>query len=203
MAKRNRKSQIANPVICVPSGNFGNICAGILAHISGLPCEKFIAATNANDVIPYYFQSRKMEIKSSVATLSNAMDVANPSNFVRILEIFDYDYLNLKEKMDAYSVSDKITMQTMREVYRKYGYVLDPHGAVGFYALEQYLEKNPEKSGFFLETAHPIKFDSVKRIVGTYGETPESVKELFSKTKQSIEIEANYPELKEILEGKI
>ena len=200
---QNPKSKIQNPVICVPSGNFGNICAGILAHISGLPCEKFIAATNANDVIPQFMETGKMENKNSVATLSNAMDVAHPSNFVRILEIFDNDYLNLKEKMIAVSVSDETTANTMREGYAKYNYVLDPHGAVGFYALEKYLEKQPDKKGFFLETAHPIKFDSVERIVGTYGETPESVKDLFTKTKQSIAIEANYEDLRELLLKKI
>lgn len=199
----NPQSRIPNPVICVPSGNFGNICAGILAQISGLPCEKFIAATNANDVIPQFLQTGKMETKSSVATLSNAMDVANPSNFVRILEIFGQNYVNLKEKMDAASVSDDRTAETMRKVYRKYDYVLDPHGAVGFYALEKYLERNPDKKGFFLETAHPIKFDSVEQIVGTFGETPESVRDLLSKTKQSIEIEANYEDLREILLKKI
>ncbi len=195
--------RVESPVICVPSGNFGNICAGILAHISGLPCEKFIAATNANDVIPKFLESGEMQIKSSVATLSNAMDVGNPSNFVRILEIFGQDYLNLKEKMEAVSISDEITAETMREVFEKYNYVLDPHGAVGFYALEKYLEKNPDKKGFFLETAHPIKFDSVEEIVGTYGEMPKSVKDLFSKTKQSVEIEANYEDLREILLKKI
>jgi threonine synthase len=199
----NPKSRIPNPVICVPSGNFGNICAGILAHISGLPCEKFIAATNANDVIPNFLQSGKMETKASVPTLSNAMDVANPSNFVRILEIFDNDYLNLKEKMEAVSVSDEMTAATMREVFRKYNYILDPHGAVGFYALEKYLENNPGKKGFFLETAHPVKFDSVEKILGTYGELPESVKELFSKDKQSVKIKVNYEDLRAILEGKI
>ncbi|KAK0039198.1 pyridoxal-phosphate dependent enzyme [Biomphalaria pfeifferi] len=109
------------------------------------------------------------------------MDVANPSNFVRILEIFDNDFLNLKGKMESVSVSDEITAETMREVYAKYDYVLDPHGAVGFYGLRKYLEKNPEKSGFFLETAHPIKFDSVEQIVGTYGETP--------RIRQRVEIE--------------
>ena len=197
----NLKSQI--PVICVPSGNFGNICAGILAHVSGLPCEKFIAATNANDVIPQFLESGKMKTKPSVATLSNAMDVANPSNFVRILEIFDNDYLNLKEKMEAVSVSDETTSATMREVYEKYGYVLDPHGAVGFYALSQYLEKNPGQTGFFLETAHPVKFDSVEEIVGTYGDIPESVKDLFAREKKSVEIEANYEDLREILLKKI
>lgn len=200
---RNPQSANPNPIICVPSGNFGNICAGILAHISGLPCEKFIAATNANDVIPRFLQSGKFEQKTSVPTLSNAMDVANPSNFVRILEIFGQNFLNLKEKMESVSISDETTAETMREVYQKYNYVLDPHGAVGFYALEKYLEENPENSGFFLETAHPIKFDSVEKILGTYGEMPESVKDLFSRPKQSIEIDANYENLKEILLKKI
>ncbi len=200
---QNPDSKDQNPIICVPSGNFGNICAGILAHISGLPCEKFIAATNANDVIPNFLQSGEMKIKSSVSTLSNAMDVANPSNFVRILEIFDRDFLNLKEKMESVSVSDENTAQTMREVFEKYKYVLDPHGAVGFYALQKYLEKHPNQKGIFLETAHPIKFESVEKIVGTYGEMPESVKDLFVKEKYSVEIEANYKDLKEILLSKI
>jgi threonine synthase len=190
-------------VICVPSGNFGNLCAGILAHISGLPCEKFIAATNANDVIPNFLRSGKMETKSSVPTLSNAMDVGNPSNFVRILEIFDNDFINLKEKLEAVSVSDEITAQTMRKVFEKYNYVLDPHGAVGFYALEEYLEKNPAQKGFFLETAHPVKFDSVEKIVGTYGEMPESIKDLFSRFAQKTEIKASYEDLKEVLTAKI
>ncbi len=202
---KDQRSKIKDqsPIICVPSGNFGNICAGILAHISGLPCEKFIAATNANDVIPKFLESGEMKIKDSVATLSNAMDVANPSNFVRILEIFGQDFLDLKKKMCAVSVSDKTTAETMREVFEKYGYILDPHGAVGFYALEKYLNESPEKQGFFLETAHAVKFDSVEKIIGTYGEMPESVKSLFKKEKYSVEIEANYEDLKEILLGKI
>ena len=191
------------PIICVPSGNFGNICAGILAHISGLPCEKFIAATNANDVIPNFLDNGEMKIKSSVPTLSNAMDVANPSNFARILEMFDNSRLNLREKMEAVSVSDEATAATMREVYEKYNYILDPHGAVGFYALRQYLEANPTRKGFFLETAHPIKFDSVEKIIGTYSATPEAVKDLYSRPKQSVEIDVNYEDLKEILLGKV
>jgi threonine synthase len=199
----NRKSQIANPVISVPSGNFGNICAGILAHVSGLPCAKFIAACNANDVIPNYLQTGRLETKKSVATLSNAMDVANPSNFVRILEIFAHDYLNLKEKLEAASVSDEMTEATMRRVYDEHGYVLDPHGAVGFYALEKYLENHAGQKGFFLETAHPVKFDSVERITGTFGAMPESVAELFSRPQKSTEIEANYEDLREILIRKI
>lgn len=197
------KSKVQNPVICVPSGNFGNLAAGILAHISGLPAEKFIAACNANDAVPRFLQSGEMKTKPSVATLSNAMDVGNPSNFVRILEIFDNDFLDLKKKLEAVSVSDEKTAQTMKSVFEKHNYVLDPHGAVGFYALSEYLRKNPGQEGFFLETAHPVKFDSVERIVGTYGETPKSVNDLFSRPKQSTEIQANYEELKEILVGKI
>jgi len=198
-----QKRENEAPIISVPSGNFGNICAGLLAHVSGLPCRKFIAATNANDVIPQFLESGEMKIKSSVVTLSNAMDVANPSNFVRILEIFEQDYLDLKEKMKAVSVSDETTARTMREVFKKYRYVLDPHGAVGFYALEKYLEENPDEKGFFLETAHPIKFDSVEKIIGTHGEPPDSVKKLFSRQKHSVEMDINYDDLKEILLGKI
>jgi threonine synthase len=200
---KTQEMKTEKPVICVPSGNFGNICAGILAHAGGLPCEKFIAACNANDVIPRFLQSGKIEQKTAVPTLSNAMDVANPSNFVRILEIFNNDFLSLKQKMEASGVSDEITVNTMRKVFEKYNYVLDPHGAVGFYALEEYLKKNPGNKGFFLETAHPVKFDSVKKIIGTFGKMPESVRSLFGKTKQSIEIEANYNDLREILLKKI
>ena len=200
---QNPKSEIQNPVVCVPSGNFGNICAGILAHVSGLPVKKFIAACNANDIIPRFLQTGIFSAKSSVTTLSNAMDVGNPSNFVRILEIFDKDYLKLKETLEAVSVSDEITAAVMREVHEKYGYILDPHGAVGFYALNEYLKANPNQKGIFLETAHPIKFDSVERITGTCGAIPESVKDLFSRPKQSVEIEADYENLKAILLKKI
>ena len=192
-----------SPVICVPSGNFGNVCAGLLAHASGLPVAKFIAATNANDVIPKFLQSGRMETQTSVSTLSNAMDVANPSNFVRVLEIFENNFPALKEKLEGASVSDELTAQTMREVFERYEYVLDPHGAVGFYALRQYLEKNPGQKGFFLETAHPVKFDSVEKIIGARVEIPEAVENLFSRPAQNVEIKANYQDLKEILLKKI
>ena len=202
---QNRKPKTENrkPIICVPSGNFGNICAGILAHISGLPCEKFIAATNANDVIPKFLESGEMNIKPAIATISNAMDVANPSNFVRILEIYDRNYLNIGEEVESISVSDDETAETLRRVYKKHNYILDPHGAVGFYALSEYLKNKPQERGIFLETAHPVKFDSVEKIVGTYGEMPESLKELFSRPKQSVKIGTDYEILKKILSNKV
>ncbi|HEX8267560.1 MAG TPA: threonine synthase [Pyrinomonadaceae bacterium] len=191
------------PVVSVPSGNFGNICAGLLANVSGLPARHFIAACNANDVVPKFLQTGELVEQLSVTTLSNAMDVANPSNFVRILELFGGETEKLKAKMSAVSISDEITANTMRRVFGQYDYVLDPHAAVGFYALENYLEKNPNERGFFLATAHPAKFDSVKEIVGTFGKTPEAVKGLFSRPKQSLEMPVDYEFLKEILLSKI
>lgn len=189
------------PVVSVPSGNFGNICAGLLAHVSGLPVKKFIAACNVNDVIPRFIESGEMRTKPSVSTLSNAMDVGNPSNFVRVLEIFDKNFVNLKEKLEAVSISDEQTAETMRAVYGKYAYVLDPHGAVGFCALSQYLDlgEHSGQKGIFLETAHPVKFESVERIVGTYGEVPQTVTELLGREKVSIEIDNDYGALKDIL----
>jgi len=184
----------ALPVISVPSGNFGNICAGILAHISGLPVAKFIAACNANDVIPDFLRTGSLEPRASVATLSNAMDVGNPSNFVRILEIFGHDFVNLKEKLEAVSISDETTAATMREVFDAYGYMLDPHGAVGYRALA-----DTGRKGIFLETAHPVKFDSVTEILGVEVEPPENVRELFEREKGSTQLGTNYSDLRDIL----
>ena len=191
------------PVISVPSGNFGNLASGILANISGLPVKKFMAACNANDVVPRFLQTQDYQPHPSVATLSNAMDVGAPSNFVRVLEIFDNDFVDLKSRLDAVSVSDETTAATIREVYASTGYILDPHGAVGYRALADYLEQMPDESGIFLETAHPVKFDSVREIIGTKGEVPSSVKGLFAKEKHSIGIENDYDTLKDILMSKI
>jgi threonine synthase len=191
------------PVISVPSGNFGNLASGILAHVSGLPVKKFIAACNANDVVPRFLQTSDYQPKPSVATLSNAMDVGAPSNFVRILEIFDNNFIDLKEKLGAVSISDETTVATMREVYEDYGYILDPHGAVGYRALADHIKQSPGARGIFLETAHPVKFDSVNAIIGKQGEIPSSVRELMSKTKVSIEIDNDYDSLKEILLTKL
>lgn len=193
----------ANPVVCVPSGNFGNICAGLLAKVRGLPVDRFIAATNANDVIPNFFESGVMGKKPPVETLSNAMDVARPSNFVRILEIFENDFNGLRQAVSAVSVSDENTAQTMRAIYEKYGYILDPHGAVGYYALENYLEEHSGQKGFFLETAHPVKFDSVEKITGTFGRVPDSVKDLKKRPSERVEMEPEYDDLRGFLIGKV
>lgn len=191
------------PVVSVPSGNLGNICAGLLANASGLPATKFIAACNENDVMPRFMTSGELLARPAVATLSNAMDVGSPSNFVRVLELFDNQFPTLTERLEAVSISDESTAETMLEVYNDFGYILDPHGAVGYRALADHLERNPGRKGIFLETAHPVKFDSVMEILGTQGEIPVSVKELLTREKRSIEIEPEYEQLKEVLLTRI
>lgn len=189
------------PVISVPSGNFGNICAGILAHISGLPVAKFIAACNANDVVPRFMQTGELTPLPSVATLSNAMDVGNPSNFVRILEIFGRDRPAMENTLGSVSVSDETTAATMREVFERYGYILDPHGAVGFRALADHLEQHPGQKGIFLETAHPVKFDSVGEILGKKIDAPGEIDSLFSREKKSVQILPDYEKLRALIIG--
>ena len=190
------------PVISVPSGNFGNICAGLLAHRSGLPVKHFIAACNANDVVPAYLQTGTYTTRPAVPTLSNAMDVGDPSNFVRILEIFNREFASLKKVLTSYSISDEETKTTIRNVYDRYHYLPDPHGAVGFLALEQYLEKHPGDKGIFLETAHPVKFyDAVEAETGRKVPLPDSVSHLLGKEKHSIKISPEFSQLKDYLMG--
>lgn len=185
------------PVICVPSGNFGNICAGILANVSGLPVKHFIAACNANDVVPQYLQTEEYKPKPAIATISNAMDVGNPSNFIRIMELFNQQFNQLTTMVSSVSIDDATTSQTIKEVFQQHHYTLDPHGAVAYYALEQYLQEYPNEKGFILETAHPVKFpDTVEEVIGKSIEIPDSVKPLFQLEKKSVLIEPTFSELK-------
>ncbi|MFY7900472.1 MAG: threonine synthase [Chitinophagaceae bacterium] len=188
------------PVICVPSGNFGNICAGIVAYMSGLPVKHFIAACNANDIVPQYMQTQTYEPKPAIATISNAMDVGNPSNFIRILELFHQQFSELKNKFSSISVSDSITAETIQKVYQEYQYTLDPHGAVAYYALDKYLQEHAAEKGMILETAHPIKFpDTVEEATGKAPEYPEQVQHLLGLNKLSILMDANFDHLKDWL----
>ena len=188
------------PVISVPSGNFGNICAGLLAYFSGLPARHFIAACNANKVVPDFLQTQNYIPQKAIATISNAMDVGDPSNFVRILRLFNYQFIDLKNTLSSYSISDEETRQTMEEVYDKENYLLDPHGAVAYLALKNYLEQHPGEQGLFLETAHPVKFyDVVEPVIHQQIPIPESVQSILNKEKQSILMEADFNDLKEYL----
>ena len=188
------------PVIAVPSGNFGNICAGILAHISGLPVKHFIAACNANDVVPEFMVTEKYQPKKAVATISNAMDVGNPSNFIRILELFHHEFKSLQNIFSSCSISDDETRATMQSVYQSHQYLLDPHGAVGFLALERYLAQHPDQKGMVLETAHPVKFyDVVEPVIGEAVPIPETIKQQLMLEKKSTKINADGELLKEFL----
>ena len=188
------------PVIAVPSGNFGNICAGILAHVSGLPVKHFIAACNANDIVPNFMQKEKYEPKKAVATISNAMDVGDPSNFIRILEIFQHQFVNLKKVLSSCSISDQETKDTLQKVYQTERYLLDPHGAVGYLALQRYLQNNPVEKGIVLETAHPVKFyEVVEPVIGVVIPIPAAVQQQLLLEKKSTKIAAEVDLLKGFL----
>ena len=185
--------------VAVPSGNFGNICAGVLAKKLGLPIKQFIACNNSNDTIARYLNNNTYEIHETIATISNAMDVSDPSNFVRIEALYNNDLAKLKKEFCAYSYSDNETRNTIKEVYNNYNYTLDPHGAIGYLGLRDYITKNPEYQGIFLETAHPIKFpETVETIIKETIPIPDRVKDIMNKEKLAIGIE-NYDDLKTFL----
>lgn len=190
------------PVISVPSGNFGNICAGLLAMKSGLPVHHFIAACNSNDVISNYLETGQLVPQKAVATLSNAMDVGNPSNFVRILELFQHQIPDLKNKLSAFTITDKETAETIARLSDIYGYLADPHGAVGYLSLERYLQSHPGEKGIFLETAHPVKFPAaVEETTGKVIPVPESIEDIMNRPKNSTVIKPGYDSLREFLLG--
>ena len=186
-------------VISVPSGNFGNICAGLMAREIGLPIDHFIASTNINDVVPDFLSSGVYTPKKSSPTISNAMDVGDPSNFIRVLKIFGDDFDSLKETLSGFRFTDDETREALKEIHEISGYVADPHGAVGYLGLKEYLKDHPEKYGIFLETAHPVKFlDTVEDTLNIKVDIPERLKDTLSKTKKSIEIQ-DYQGLKDFL----
>ena len=189
-----------SPVISVPSGNFGNICAGILAKQSGLPVHHFIAACNVNDAVTKYLQTEIFQTQPAKATLSNAMDVGNPSNFIRILEIFHHQFPDLAKALSSYSISDEETMTTIKEVYEDTNYLLDPHGAVGYLSLRKFLQTHPGRKGIFLETAHPVKFpDAVEKAIGNKIQVPASIASIMGMENKSIKMGVSYESFRNFL----
>lgn len=185
-------------VFSVPSGNFGNICAGIMAQKLGLPIKHFIAATNVNDTVPNYMLDGVYNPKPSKATISNAMDVGNPSNFIRIQELFNNDLNSLKNKFSSFSFTDEKTKETMQNIYKKSEYISDPHGAVGYLGLEKYGLKENEY-GVFLETANPVKFlDVVEETLPVKVEIPPQIQKVIHKEKVAIKA-STYEDLKAFL----
>ncbi|MBC8085401.1 MAG: pyridoxal-phosphate dependent enzyme, partial [Hymenobacter sp.] len=188
------------PVVAVPSGNFGNLCAGLLAHASGLPVAHFVAACNANSAVADYLRTGTYAARPAVVTLSNAMDVGSPSNFGRILELFGQRHADLSRLVSGAVVSDAETTATIGRVHEQTGYLLDPHGAVALRALEEYLREHPAGRGIFLETAHPVKFpEVVEPVIGAAVPVPAAVRGLLNRTKQSVLLEPEYAALQEFL----
>ena len=186
-------------VFSVPSGNFGNICAGMMAQQLGLPIKHFIAANNANNVVTEFLKTENYQPKPSVQTISNAMDVGNPSNFIRIQEIYNQDFNELKNNLTSYSYTDEETCEALKEMYNDYNYVADPHGAVGYLGCKDYLKTNPNAHCVFLETAHPTKFlDVVEDVIKENIELPPQILSVMDKKKKATKI-SSYEELKRFL----
>jgi threonine synthase len=190
-------------VFSVPSGNFGNLAAGILAQRMGLPIDQFVAATNVNNVVPDFLNGAKFEAISSVATISNSMDVGNPSNFPRLLALYGGDEKALRNNVKGYFYSDKQTEAAM-QVVKKSGYTMDPHGAVGYLGLKDFMAENADYRGVFLETAHPGKFrETVERVLDLRLELPERLAAFMNGKKELIPIRNDFEEFKGYLEGLV
>ena len=201
-AYKEMKSKGKDIIFSVPSGNFGNICAGIMAQRLGMPCKHFIASTNVNDVVPRYMDTGEYDPKASIATISNAMDVGDPSNFIRIRHLYKDNFEELSKNISSYSFTDNETKEAMLKLYNDFTYVADPHGAVGYLGLKKYQEAHPDTYGIFLETAHPVKFlDVVEDTIRENIDLPESIVKVMGEKKKSIKI-SQYSELKGYLLGK-
>ena len=182
---------------CIPSGNFGNLTAGLIARRMGLPIEHLIAATNANDVVPVYLASGQYKPRPSVRTLSNAMDVGAPSNFARLMDMFGSTWNQVKSIIHGYAYADQRTESAMREVAERYDYTIDPHGAVGYLALEDYLRSYPSHQGVILETAHPAKFlTDVERVLNKSIKVPPRLASLADKKKVSTPLPVDYQQFR-------
>jgi len=186
-------------VFSCPSGNFGNICAGIMAKKLGLPIEHFVAATNVNDTVPRFLEKGNYDPKPSKATISNAMDVGNPSNFIRIQELYNNDLKEFNKDFSSFSYTDEETKIAMQTIYKMDGYIAEPHGAVGYLGLKKELVHHINAIGIFLETAHPIKFlDVVEPVLNVKLPIPTQIESVLNKEKISVKIKT-YDELKSFL----
>jgi threonine synthase len=190
-----------NLVMCVPSGNFGNICAALFGHAMGLPIKRFIAANNANDVFFNYLKTGQYEPKPSVQTIANAMDVGDPSNFARIIELYGNSHKRISSLISGATYSDSQIAESMKSCREQTGYILDPHGACGYRALKENLKIG--EVGVFCETAHPAKFkDTVEGIIGSEVAIPERLAAFMRGEKQSVPMTKDFADFKKFLLGR-
>jgi len=184
----------------VPSGNYGNMTAGLVAREMGLPVHTFLSVNNLNDVVASYLLTGRFNPRPSTPTIANAMDVGDPSNFDRILDLFMQKHEWIREHMHGYSYSDREIREVIAEVYRKTGYLCDPHGATGYRAAQSYRKEHPELTGIFLETAHPAKFrETVEEVIGKTIEIPERLAVFSTREKQSVALKPEFKEFKKYL----
>ncbi len=199
-AFRQRKNKDKKLVFSVPSGNFGNITAGLIAWKMGLPVDHFIASTNINDVIPEYLLKGKFTPRPSLATIANAMDVGNPSNFERMLEIFGHSHKEMSRMISGYSYADDEIRKGIAACIEKTGYLPDPHGATAYLAGMEYRKDHPDSEIIFLETAHPAKFrESVEEVTGTEINLPEQLRQYLTREKKSTALPNDYQEFRKYL----
>ncbi len=196
------KERQKSVVFSVPSGNFGNVTAGLIAKRMGLPIQQFIAATNQNDIVPAYLRTKLFSPRPSVQTISNAMDVGNPSNFARMLDLYQHDFDGLLKDITGFHYSDEETNDAMRSIFKSKNYTLDPHGAIGYLGLKDYFRTHSNTVGIFLETAHPAKFDKVvQRAIESEVKMPARLQEFMGLTKKSIRMRSDFEYLREFLVG--
>lgn len=197
-AQLKKLGKADNLVVCVPSGNFGNITAGLFGKRMGLPVRRFIAANNRNDIFYQYLQTGEYRPRPSVATIANAMDVGDPSNFARILALYDNSHAAISAEISGATYTDAQIRETVKKTYVETGYLLDPHGACGYRALEEGLK--PGETGVFLETAHPAKFlQTVEEIIGNKIAIPEKLQAFMKGTKQSVPMTKDFASFKAYL----
>jgi threonine synthase len=198
-AYKQLKSENKPLIFSCPSGNFGNICAGIIGKKLGLPIKHFVASTNVNDTVPRFLEEGLYDPKPSKATISNAMDVGNPSNFIRIQAMYKNDLSEFKKDFSSFSFSDTETEIALQTIYKSSGYIAEPHGVVGYLGLKKELENHPSDIGIFLETAHPIKFlDVVESLLNVKLPIPSQIQSVLNKEKLSVKIKT-YEDFKAFL----
>jgi threonine synthase len=198
----SRLKDKSHPVVfSVPSGNFGNLTGGLLAKRMGLPIDHFVVATNLNDIVPQYLKTRSFAPRPSVETISNAMDVGNPSNFARMIDLYNNSYESLSEDVSGFSFNDEETKEAMRSVFKGCGYIMDPHGAIGYLGLKKFIKENGEgHTGIFLETAHPGKFlDVVEETLKQKIELPPALSKFLQGKKKTLTVTNDFNSIKDLL----
>lgn len=197
-AQMKKIGKADNLVVSVPSGNFGNLTAGLFAKDMGLPIKRFIAANNRNDIFYNYLRTGKYEPKASVSTIANAMDVGNPSNFARIMDLYKYNHSVICKQISGATYNDEQIAKGVKETWQESKYLLDPHGACGYLALKDLLDD--DETGIFLETAHPAKFkDTIDKILNEDIQIPQPLQEFMKGTKNSVELSSDFNDLKKFL----